>query len=231
MIDGDTDVPEFSIDTGAQPLDLKTRFHAVVDGTTGDTYLQPVPAGQIKDFLELAVKTRPVIMTGTIMTRTKLQIRPGPERVAKKLSFQGQFALSQIHFMNPKVQDKVDMLSLRTSGKPELAKPGASDVLSRMNGDFELLSGDIKLRRLRYQLPGARVNLSGVYSLDGQRFEFRGKVETNASLSQMVSSRWASFALKAVPRFRRRGGGAEIPVKITGTKSEPKFGLDLFRKD
>jgi hypothetical protein len=33
------------------------------------------------------------------------------------------------------------------------------------------------------------------------------------------------------PFFKKNGAGAEIPVKITGTKGAPKFGLDLGHKD
>jgi hypothetical protein len=47
----------------------------------------------------------------------------------------------------------------------------------------------------------------------------------------MVTSRWKSWLLKPVdPFFKNEGAGAAIPVKITGTKSEPKFGLDLHHK-
>ncbi len=53
---------------------------------------------------------------------------------------------------------------------------------------------------------------------------------TEASLSHMVDSPWLSLLLKAAsPFFRRKGGGAEIPVSISGTKSDPKFGLDVLR--
>ena len=53
---------------------------------------------------------------------------------------------------------------------------------------------------------------------------------TDAKLSQMATSRWKSWLLKpADPFFKKEGAGAAIPVKITGTKSEPKFGLDLHR--
>ena len=64
----------------------------------------------------------------------------------------------------------------------------------------------------------------------GQRFDFRGKVLTDASLSHMVGSRWGSLLLKAISPFlfKRKGGGAEIPVRMSGTRSEPKFGLDVF---
>jgi hypothetical protein len=96
-VDGTTETPDFSLDTGNHKLPLHTKFHAIVDGTSGDTYLLPVdarlrnssvtargavinvkgkghiidldvdvPDGRVQDFLELAVKTEPVIMTGRI---------------------------------------------------------------------------------------------------------------------------------------------------------------------
>jgi hypothetical protein len=151
--------------------------------------------------------------------------------VPQKLKLDGAFTLGHIRFTNPKVQDKVDMLSLRAQGKPEEAKPGAKNVNSQMKGRFQMDAGVLHFSDLSYILPGARVNLEGTYSLDGQEFDFHGKVLTDASLSQMVESKWASFLLKAIsPFFKRKGGGAEIPVSIQGTESEPKFGLDVFPK-
>jgi hypothetical protein len=90
--------------------------------------------------------------------------------------------------------------------------------------------GKLSFSKLDYTMPGADVNLVGVYSLNGEQFEFTGKVRTKAELSQMVASRWKSWMLKPVdPFFKKNGAGAEIPVKLSGTKSAPKFGLDLHR--
>lgn len=261
LVDGTTETPDFSLDSANHPLPLHTRFHAVVDGITGDTYLDPVaanlrnskfttrgsvinvkgrghtvelnldvPQGQIQDFLDLAVKTEPAVMTGIISSKAKLQIRPGKERVVEKLSLKGDFTLQKLHFTSPKVQDKVDMMSLRAQGKPKEAKPGAKDVNSHMNGTFSLDEGVIRFSNLAYVLPGGRVNLEGIYSLDGQQFDFHGRVRTEVSLSHLVDSPWLSFLLKvASPFFNKKGGGAEIPVRISGTRSEPKFGLDVLR--
>ena len=44
VVDGTTDVPDFQLDHGGQPVHLTTQFHAIVDGTNGNTYLQPVNA-------------------------------------------------------------------------------------------------------------------------------------------------------------------------------------------
>jgi AsmA-like C-terminal region len=263
-VNGTADVPNFSLDTANRPVPLETRFSAIVDGTTGDTYLQPVkaklgeseftcngeivnvkgkghtidldidvPAGRIQDFLQLAVKTQPVVMTGVLAMKTKLHIRPGKESVTQKLGLRnGTFALTQMHFTNPDLQDKVDMLSLRARGDPKDAKPGAKDVISRMTGKFEMGDGKLNLQDLNYAMPGATVRLAGIYTLDGKKFDFSGKVRTDAKLSQMVSSWWKSWGLKVVdPFFHKNGAGAEIPVKVTGTNTSPKFGLDIGHKD
>ena len=187
-----------------------------------------VPAGRIQDFLELAVKTQPVIMSGVLQMKTKLRIRPGKESVTQKLGLDGDFTLMRLHFTNPDLQDKVDMLSLRAQGDPKDAKPGAEDVNARMTGKFKMAHGQLDLPSLSYAMPGATVQLAGVYTLDGRKFDFTGKVRTDAKLSQMVASRWKSWMLKvADPFFHKHGAGAEIPVKITGTNTSPKFGLDI----
>jgi len=43
-VDGTTTTPNFSLDVAGRPVPLNTKFHAVVDGVNGDTYLQPVDA-------------------------------------------------------------------------------------------------------------------------------------------------------------------------------------------
>ncbi|SNS45269.1 AsmA-like C-terminal region [Granulicella rosea] len=262
-VDGETSTPNFSLDSANHPMPLTTKFNALVDGTTGDTYLQQVtaklggtsfttqgaivnikgqghdiqldvqvPAGRIQDFLQLAVKTNPPVVTGVFSTRTKLHIPPGKQRVMEKLTLQGNFRLRGIHFTNPKFEDKIDMLSLRAQGDPRDAKPGAQDVTSQMDGAFTLNNSRFNVSKLVYTLPGAHANLDGVYSLDGEQFDFHGQVFTQAKISKMVASGWKSFLLKAVdPFFKGENGGSQIPVHISGTKSEPKFGLDLHYKD
>jgi hypothetical protein len=43
-VDGTTDTPNFDLTEGGVPVHLTTRFHSVVDGTNGDTILDPVDA-------------------------------------------------------------------------------------------------------------------------------------------------------------------------------------------
>jgi hypothetical protein len=262
VADGTTTTPDFSLDTANHGMPLETTFHAVIDGLSGDTYLQPVhaklgattftcsgevvnikghghrteldvdvPAGRLQDFLELAVKTKPPVMQSVVTMKVHLLVPPDKVSVTKKLQMKGDFTLRRIHFTNPKVQDKVDMLSLRAQGDAKDAKPGAEDVNSEMHGTLVAGGGRLNFPHLQYLLPGAEVNLEGAYSMDGNTFDFFGKVRTQAKLSQMIATPWKSFLLKAVdPFFSKHGAGAEIPIKISGTESEPKFGLDLHDK-
>jgi hypothetical protein len=44
LVDGETDTPDFRLTHFGTPLPLHTKFHAKVDGTNGDTWLEPVEA-------------------------------------------------------------------------------------------------------------------------------------------------------------------------------------------
>ena len=100
------------------------------------------------------------------------------------------FGLHGIRFSNRETQEKIDQFSLRARGDPEDAKPGASLVNSTMKGTFTLQNGGIRFSNLAYAFPGARVQMAGVYSLDGQVFDFRGKILTEAKPSEMVVAKW-----------------------------------------
>ena len=43
-VNGTTTTPDFQLDLAQQPINLDTKYRAVVDGTNGDTYLEEVDA-------------------------------------------------------------------------------------------------------------------------------------------------------------------------------------------
>ncbi len=70
---------------------------------------------------------------------------------------------------------------------------------------------------------------TGDLGISGQ-LDFRGKLRLDAKLSQTTTG-MKSFFLKAVdPFFKGKDGGTVLPIKITGTKDQPKYGLDLHDK-
>lgn len=264
VVDGATDTPDFRIAISGHPVPLHTDFHAIVDGTDGDTYLEAVKArvlqssftakgkivrvqnphghdieldvvldrALIQDLLRLGVKTDPPIMTGAVEMKTKLSLPPGVNDVANRLKLAGTFHIPQAHFNNESVQSKIDSFSLRSQGKTKLARePHTEDVTTDLQGTFRLDDGVFNFSFLHFQIPGTHADMTGQYSLDGNTFDFHGTVKMEAKLSQMTTG-WKSILLKPVdPFFRKDGAGTEVPFKITGTRSAPRFGLDFHHKD
>jgi hypothetical protein len=263
-VEGKTDTPDFRVAVSGHRVALHTDFRATVDGTDGDTYLNPVRArflhtsfiakgkvvrvngvrghdielnvvlgqARIEDLLKLGVKTDPPVMTGAVEMKTRLSLPPSDVDVANRLKLDGSFHVPDGHFTNEKVQNKIDAFSLRGQGKAKLAKqPSPDDVTSDLQGVFKLNDGILTFSSLHFLVPGSHADMAGRYSLDGNTFDFHGKLKLDAKLSQMVTG-WKSILLKPVdPFFSKHGAGTELPFKITGTRSEPHFGLDFGHKE
>jgi len=255
VVDGKTDTPDFR---------LASSGHAVVDGTSGDTYLQPVDAtllhssftargsvvrvkdpnghdieldvdiqhARIEDLLTLGVRALPPIMTGPVTMKTSLSLPPGDPDVVNRLKLNGKFHVPNAHFSNDQLQGKLDSLSLRSQGKPKLAQEHVEqNVPTDLQGSFILNHGRLSLPFLHFLIPGTHIDMKGDYTLDGENLNFTGTARLDATVSHMVTG-WKSVLLKPVdPFFRKNGVGTEVPIKVTGTRSEPHFSLDFHHKD
>ena len=59
---------------------------------------------------------------------------------------------------------------------------------------------------------------------------FDGQLRMTATISEAAGGGIKSFFLKAVdPFFRKGNAGTVLPIKVRGTRSEPKFGLDIVK--
>ena len=263
VVHGKTDTPDFRIATSGHAVPLHTEFHATVDGTSGDTYLQPVNAtflrtsftangsvvrmstpkghdieldvvldgARIEDLLQLGVRTDPPVMTGPVEMKTRLSLVPGDASVGDRLKLAGSFHVLDAHFTNEKVQRKLDSLSLRSQGKPRQAQEHSEeDVAVDLRGVFILKDGLLSFSFLHFLIPGTHIDMTGDYGLDGKEFDFHGTARLDAKVSQMTTG-WKSILLKPVdPFFSKGGAGTEVPIRITGTQSEPHIGLDFGHK-
>ena len=268
-VDGETDTPDFQLRPFNNPQPLHTKFHAKVDGTNGDTWLQPVEAtlghshftaqgkivrvadpdkgggppvskghdialvvnvdrGRIEDFLRLASHSNPSVLTGAVTTKATLHIPPGPEHVMKRLQLKGSFNLDDAVFTSEKIQDRVRELSFRGLGRPkDMKAPDQQTVDSTMSGDFQMADGVITLPVLKYSVPGAAIQLKGTYDVEGGAIDFAGNAALQATVSKMVGG-WKGFLLKPADLFfKKDGAGTEVAIHVTGTREDPKFGVDL----
>ena len=258
-VKGETDTPNFSIDIAAQPVPLKTRFHAIVDGTNGDTALERVEArlletvivargavlrtedvqgrrvsldvavddGRIEDVLKLAVKATKPVMTGRMQLRAKLLLPAGDRTVIDRLNLSGNVRLNDARFTNVNVQEKINALSQRGKGDETAAK--GPSVVSRLSATFTFGGGTLTFSNLSFAVPGAVVQLAGTYDVKHETVDFHGNLLLDATLADTTSGWKAVVGRIAQPLFRRQGGGSKLPIRISGPRDNPDFGLDVRR--
>jgi hypothetical protein len=73
------------------------------------------------------------------------------------------------------------------------------------------------------------VQLAGTYGLRDEKLDFHGTLRLQAKLSQ-VTTGFKSLLLKPFDSYFRRNGMTVLPIKVTGTREQPSFGLDFHRK-
>ena len=187
---------------------------------------------KIQDLLTVGVRTQPPVMSGDIAMNCRLSLRPGEADVVDRLNLVGTFHVPGGVFHNEKLQKRIDDLSFRSQGKLNLlGKTPDEPIPSDLQGSFRLNQGVLSFSSLQFQIPGTDADLSGQYSLDGKVFDFHGTLRMKAKLSHMTKG-WKSILLKPVdPFFHKDGAGTEVPFKISGTRSEPHFGLDFHHKE
>jgi hypothetical protein len=252
---GEATVPDFRLKSAGNPVPLSTRFEVLVDGTNGNTELKPViatlgsthfttagfvvrhdgdarktislkaimPAGNLRDVLRLAMKGPP-IMEGTIRLNTMIGIPPLTGKVKERLLLDGNFEVTNGKFLQSRIQEKIDALSRRGQGKT--ANENVDEAFHRMSGDFKMSGQAITFRTLAFEVPGAAVNIGGVFDTASDELDFHGALMLDAKLSETQTG-WKRWMLKPLdPFFSKRGAGTFLHIKIVGTSKDPQFGLD-----
>ena len=72
------------------------------------------------------------------------------------------------------------------------------------------------------------MKLQGTYALRTQTIAFSGNLYMDAKISQTVTG-WKSMLLKIGDPLFRENGQTVVPLKITGTRAAPAFGMDVGR--
>jgi hypothetical protein len=253
IVDGTTDVPDFKLDRGGEPVHLTTQFHATVDGTNGNTYLQPVKA----HFLSSDVVTngevagKPGQKGKTInldvdMQHARVQdvltlaAKSDPPMLTGRLRLKANFDL-------PPGPDRV-LQRMRLAGKFNVSdarfasgrvgeaiaalsrrgqgKPGdtsIADVPADFNGDFAMGEENLSFSKLEFAVPGAVARVKGSYGLQSNKIDFVGDVRLNATVSQTMKGAMHWVLVPFDPIFMKHGAGTYLPVAVTGTREHPEI--------
>jgi hypothetical protein len=253
---GTSTTPNFDLEVGGRPLSVKTRFTVVVDGTNGNTYIQPAEA--------VLGEGTPIRVTGGVVKaedrrgRTvdlAMSIADGRLEEVLALVVNGEPTMKgrirvDASLLIPPGPEKV-VRRMVLEGKFSLAgtrftsrvlqaridelsrraqgkldDPDITRVVSAFSGRFRMADGVIRFPVLSFEVDGARVQLAGRYVVAGQGLNFDGRIQLAAGVSQMVRGRKA-WLLRPFDGLFRRDGYTEFPIHIRGTVEKPEFGVDV----
>jgi hypothetical protein len=227
-----------------------------VDGTNGDTLLEPVDAR----FLHSRVLARggvtntPGVEGKTVsldldVTQARVEdmlllaVKSQSAPLTGGVSFKGKLIIP------PGKREVLDKMNLSASfsilsarfanldvqqkirelsqrARGQTEANDAEKIASNMKGRFVLKNGVASFSQLSFGVPGAVIQLTGTYGLRSEQLNFVGAVRLDAKLSEMTTG-LKSKLLKVVDPFFRKDGATVIPIKIEGTRSSPSFGLNL----
>ncbi|CAN5871559.1 hypothetical protein BH18ACI5_BH18ACI5_27720 [soil metagenome] len=256
---GTTSVPDFALDAVGQPVPVTTRFTAVVDGTNGNTWLQPVNAmlgkssivarggileheGQEGRSIELDV----VMDDARVEDVLRLAVKSSSPALVGRLK-------SKIQFLLP--PGKVDALTkLQLNGSFEIASARFSEggLQARINALSQkakgpATAGDPPDRVAsdfagRFALKQAVVNFPRLtFAVPGARLDLAGSYAIRSEALDFrgsvrmdaklsqLTTGVKSVLLKAVDPLVRSKNATVIPITVAGTAEKPKFGLDVKR--
>jgi len=222
------------------------------DGKTTSLDVE-VNNGRIQDLLVLLAATKHAPMNGATSFKTHVMILPLGRPFLKELVMRGDFGLNQAGFRKPSRQEQVDELSQRARGEKKgedkgkdqskeqdkdqskndsnaKADPAGGDpenIVMNLRGHLELRDGVAKFSELTFDVPGASARMNGTYNLENEQIDFHGTLKTEAELSQDTTGIKSALLKPLNPLFKRKKAGADIPVKMTGTYHDPKFGFDV----
>lgn len=254
-VDGTTDTPEFSLGVGNHSESLRTTFHAIVDGITGQTLLQPVRA-MLNNSLIIAdgavIRTAGVKGTTVQLNVTADHADLGDLlHLAVKSSqapMSGAIDLKTTLEVVPGPEEIEQRLRLHggfTIATARFTDPGVEDkithlsqrgegqhgttdtqdVPSNFDGRFDLSGGLMSFSKLTFQVPGASVDLQGTYGLQNEELNFVGTLNMKATLSQMTTGIKSSLLKIIDPLFKGKNAGTVVPIKISGNRSHPEFSV------
>jgi hypothetical protein len=254
-VDGTTSMPAFALTDVGNGMRLDTRFHSIVDGTNGNTLLQPVDAtlGETKIRAAGGVVERDgedgrtveldvAIDGGRLEDILHLAVKGAQPPMTGVMTLRTKFllppghrdAIQKLRLDGTFSVDKAAFKKANVQDKLEAFSTQArglkdetpDPVVSNFRGTFTMRNGAIHFSTVTFAMPGARVHVSGRYVMTSEALDFRGTVRLDAKLSQLTTG-VKSFFLRVVDGLFRHDDITVVPITIGGTADKPKVGLDL----
>jgi hypothetical protein len=252
---GEATVPDFRLTASGNRVPLETQYDVLVDGTNGNTVLQPVHArlgntefvtsgGIIKheEGGRRAINLDVSMAHGHIEDLLLLSVKgkpfmSGSIQMNAKISIPplGGSVKDKLHLEGTFDIAKGEFLrdavqdkvdELSRRGQGKPGDPKVDNVFSRMTGTFQMEDQVLTFKRLSFEVPGATVGLHGDYRMARDTLDFHGSLRLKAKISETLSG-WKHWLAKPIdPFFAKNGAGTFLKIQVVGSASKPEFGRD-----
>ncbi|HEX5226618.1 MAG TPA: AsmA-like C-terminal region-containing protein [Bryobacteraceae bacterium] len=259
-VTGDADIAGFGLKVSGRTQPLKAHIEAVIDdadssasistltgtlrgssfaasGTVHNIEDDPrreiafdvrVPKGRLEDILPLGVRSKVSPVSGALQAEAKVNILPGEKNILDRMRVTARFRAAQARFASFDLRERLRDLSRKAQGRPKDMSAGSS--ISNMEGQVEIARGVARFSKLDFELEGASAQLAGTYELASEQMDLSGMVSMEAKLSQTTTGAKAVLLKMAEPFMKNKHGGAQVAIRVTGTREDPQFGLSLAKK-
>ena len=181
--------------------------------------------GRIQDVFMLFITAPHSPLNGNLNFKAHVVLPPGNPSFLRKVQLQGDFGIDAAKFVNSDTQQTVDKLSERARGEKDKDEAVPERILSNLTGHVVLTNGLATFTNLSFGVPGAVARMHGTYDLVTERINLTGDLQIQAKPSAATSG-VKSFLVKALdPFLKNNHPGAVVPVKITGTYTNPSYSV------
>jgi len=252
---GEATVPDFRLKTSGNRVPLETQFDVIVDGTNGNTILQPVHARLRSTRFQTSGGIIKHEANGRRSINLTVSMAQGHIEDLLLLAAKGKPFMSGLIRMGAKISipplsgtvkenlflagtfniERGEFLHDVVQSKvDELSRRGqgrpndhqVDDVFSSMTGSFRLEDQVLTFKRLSFEVPGAVVGLHGDYQMAKDTLDFHGDLKLKAKVSETLSG-WKRWVAKPFdPFFAKNGAGTFLKIQVVGNAGKPEFGLD-----
>ena len=185
--------------------------------------------GSVQNVLRPFVKASVPPMAGPMNFRAHVVLAPGDRSFLKRVSLSGDFSIDHGRFTTSETQQNVNQLSENSRGiKENNGDPPM--VESNLKGHVMLSEGVAKFSTLFFAIPGASAQMKGTFDVSSKKVDFHGTLKTDAELSKETHGIKSVLLKPLDPLFKRKHHGAVVPVEMTGTYSQPHFGIEVLPK-
>jgi hypothetical protein len=199
-----------------------------------------VTHGRAQDILRPFFRDE-VPIVGSAVFRSHAHLEPATKeaKFLQRLEMDATFEVPAERLTDKPLEQKLSDFSKRAQkSKPSEGDPGRGDqapdppasVLSSIQGHAKIRNGIISTHRLAFQVPGAAVDLSGVYNLRDRSVHMLGNLQMESDISHVTTGLKSLLLKPLIPFFKKGNAGAVIPIAITGYPNHYKITQNLLHR-